>query len=62
MIELKCESCHQTFDRLMFRITFSNGAWFNVCERCTPVPGETEYQVDVFDLIALRERDEEQST
>ena len=59
-MNIKCESCHQLIDRLMFKIIFDNGAWFNVCERCTPV--DSNYQIEVFDLIALREREDEQST
>lgn len=47
-------------DRLMFKVTFDNGMWFNVCEQCCPAPeGSTQYKVEVVDLEKERERWEE---
>lgn len=58
----KCESCHRMIDRLMFKITFDNGTWFNVCEECAPVPDDNKYRLEVVDLVRLQERYEETST
>ena len=58
-MDIKCESCHRQIDRLMFKITFENGTWFNVCEECAPVPDKTKYQLEVVDLVRERERYEE---
>jgi hypothetical protein len=57
----RCESCRRPIMGVVFRMYWRDEVFFDVCEQCSPVPGEDILRVESIDWRKQKERDMEQS-